>query len=168
MYLWPRAAAFGPSDAPANHMSKSNVNPNHYKVAGRDRQGEDILVERNKQKHAQSLARERFEPRQANQTGPARGGFMLTPPTGSFAESAAKPSPAIEPAPGPTVATPRKTTRPAAKKGAKTGGTKRAAAPKARKAAASATPRKRSAAKSASSRKKASGKKGPARPSRKR
>ena len=24
-------------------MSKSNVNPNHYKVAGRERQGEDIL-----------------------------------------------------------------------------------------------------------------------------
>jgi hypothetical protein len=44
-------------------MSKSNVNPNHYKVAGRERQGEDILQHRHKQKLAETLARERFEPR---------------------------------------------------------------------------------------------------------
>jgi hypothetical protein len=43
-------------------MSKSNVNPNHYKVAGRERQGEDIVQERHRQKHAQSLARARSEP----------------------------------------------------------------------------------------------------------
>lgn len=40
-------------------MSKSNVNPNHYKVAGRERQGEDIAQARNKQKHAESLVRRR-------------------------------------------------------------------------------------------------------------
>jgi hypothetical protein len=42
-------------------MSKNNVNPNHYKVAGRERQGEDIAQTRNKQKHAESLVRRRAE-----------------------------------------------------------------------------------------------------------
>ena len=42
-------------------MSKHNVNPDQYKVAGRERQGEDILQARNKQKLAQSVVRERFE-----------------------------------------------------------------------------------------------------------
>lgn len=42
-------------------MSKSNVNPNHYKVAGRERQGEDIPQARNKQKHAKSVVRRRTE-----------------------------------------------------------------------------------------------------------
>ena len=54
-------------------MSKSNVHPDHYKVAGRDRQGEDILQARHKQKRAQMLAQERFEPR------------LTTPPTASRA-----------------------------------------------------------------------------------
>lgn len=43
-------------------MSKSNVNPNHYKVSGRERQGEDILQGRHKQKHTQSLVRGRSGP----------------------------------------------------------------------------------------------------------
>jgi hypothetical protein len=43
-------------------MSKSNVNPNHYKVAGRERQGEDITQVWHKQKHAESLVRRRFGP----------------------------------------------------------------------------------------------------------
>jgi hypothetical protein len=43
-------------------MSKSNVNPNHYKVAGRERQGEDIAQIRHKQKLAENLARRRSEP----------------------------------------------------------------------------------------------------------
>jgi hypothetical protein len=38
-------------------MSKHNVNPDHYKVAGRERQGEDIVHER--QKQSMSKARER-------------------------------------------------------------------------------------------------------------
>jgi hypothetical protein len=42
-------------------MSKSNVNPNHYKVAGRERQGEDVAQARNKQKHAESVVRRRSE-----------------------------------------------------------------------------------------------------------
>ncbi|HEY6555551.1 MAG TPA: hypothetical protein VI669_19495, partial [Vicinamibacteria bacterium] len=42
-------------------MSKSNVNPNHYKVAGRERQGEDITQTRYKQKLAESEARRRLE-----------------------------------------------------------------------------------------------------------
>ena len=40
-------------------MSKSNVNPNHYKIAGRERQSEDIVQVRYRQKHAQSLVRVR-------------------------------------------------------------------------------------------------------------
>jgi hypothetical protein len=43
-------------------MSKSNVNPNHYKVAGRERQGEDIVQTRHKRKHALSLVRDRSTP----------------------------------------------------------------------------------------------------------
>jgi hypothetical protein len=43
-------------------MTKSNVNPNHYKVAGRERQGEDIAQARNKQKHAESLVAARTGP----------------------------------------------------------------------------------------------------------
>lgn len=40
-------------------MSKSNVNPNHYKVAGRERQGEDIAQARNKQQYAENLVHQR-------------------------------------------------------------------------------------------------------------
>ena len=36
-------------------MSKSNVNPNHYKVAGRERQGEDIEQVRHKRRYAESM-----------------------------------------------------------------------------------------------------------------
>jgi hypothetical protein len=42
-------------------MSKNNVNPNHYKVAGRARQGEDIAQARNRQRYAEALVRERTE-----------------------------------------------------------------------------------------------------------
>ena len=42
-------------------MSKSNVHPGQYKVAGRERQGEDIAQVWNKQKLAESLVRSRFE-----------------------------------------------------------------------------------------------------------
>jgi hypothetical protein len=37
-------------------MTKSNVNPDHYKTAGRERQGEDIVQEIQKQKFAQEEA----------------------------------------------------------------------------------------------------------------
>ena len=37
-------------------MTKSNVNPDHYKTAGRERQGEDIVQEIHKQKFAQEEA----------------------------------------------------------------------------------------------------------------
>jgi hypothetical protein len=36
--------------------NKNNVNPDHYKIAGRDRQGEDILHEQNKQQYSQAKA----------------------------------------------------------------------------------------------------------------
>ena len=35
-------------------MTKSNVNPDHYKTAGRERQGEDIVQEIHKQKYTQA------------------------------------------------------------------------------------------------------------------
>jgi hypothetical protein len=78
-----------------NPMSKSNVNPNHYKVAGRERQGEDILQLRNKQKLAQSLARERFEPRQPNPpyTGPGGEEFVPEASESPSPESSAKARP---------------------------------------------------------------------------
>ncbi|MBP7778850.1 MAG: hypothetical protein KA371_17170 [Acidobacteria bacterium] len=63
-------------------MSKSNVNPNHYKVAGRGRQGEDIAQARNRQKHAESLARRRAERGAAAPKTPA-------PPKGAAARGAA-------------------------------------------------------------------------------
>lgn len=37
-------------------MTKSNVNPNHYKTAGRERLGEDIVQEIHKQKLTQADA----------------------------------------------------------------------------------------------------------------
>lgn len=37
-------------------MTKANVNPNYYKTAGRERQGEDIVQEIHKQKFAQEEA----------------------------------------------------------------------------------------------------------------
>jgi hypothetical protein len=73
-------------------MSKSNVNPNHYKVAGRERQGEDIAQARNKQKHAESVVRRRTEsgakPRTSTpqegatspDVAPARAAKTATPP----------------------------------------------------------------------------------------
>jgi hypothetical protein len=36
---------------------KNNVNPDHYKIEGRDRQGEDVLHEVNKQQYAQAQAK---------------------------------------------------------------------------------------------------------------
>jgi hypothetical protein len=55
--VWPPSTTNGVN----TDMSKSNVHPNHYKVAGRERQGEDIAQARNKQKHAESVARRRTE-----------------------------------------------------------------------------------------------------------
>ncbi len=37
-------------------MTKSNVDPDHYKTAGRERQGDDIVQEIHKQKLAQAEA----------------------------------------------------------------------------------------------------------------
>jgi len=72
-------------------MGKSNVNPNHYKVAGRERQGEDILQTRHKQKHARSLLPGRSTPhtrreRPALVPGPPpRGAAPLRPPAANTA-----------------------------------------------------------------------------------
>ena len=54
---------------------KSNVNPGHYKVAGRERQGEDVLHDLNKAMLAESRAnlqeQGRFEERTAANQGGA-------------------------------------------------------------------------------------------------
>ena len=76
-------------------MSKSNVNPNHYKVSGRERQGEDILQARHKQKHAQSLVRGRSAPhvrreRPALIPGPPPPGAAPLRTTRKTANTAAK------------------------------------------------------------------------------
>ena len=41
---------------------KNNVNPDHYKTRGRERQGEDILQEVHKQQYAQAQKRENQKP----------------------------------------------------------------------------------------------------------
>jgi hypothetical protein len=45
--------------------TKNNVNPNHYKEEGRERPGQDINQEINKQKFTQSQAAERTKNSQA-------------------------------------------------------------------------------------------------------
>ena len=47
-------------------MTKSNVNPNHYKTAGRERQGEDIVQEIHKQKLRQADAAHAGRPDASN------------------------------------------------------------------------------------------------------
>jgi hypothetical protein len=74
-------------------MTKSNVNPNHYKVAGRDRQGEGILQERHKQKHAQSLARKRFEQTTLPRATAPAGALVPAPSPGPSRPSAAAEEP---------------------------------------------------------------------------
>ena len=83
-------------------MSKHNVNPDHYKVAGRERQGEDILQARNKQKLAQSLVRERFEMRQAVPAGtsPADPSAFPSAPSVASARQESGSSGATPPEPG--------------------------------------------------------------------
>lgn len=73
-------------------MSKSNVNPDHYKVAGRERQGENIVQIRHKQKHARNLIAARSAPharreRPALIPGPPPGGAA---PLGKVSSTAAK------------------------------------------------------------------------------
>jgi hypothetical protein len=102
-------------------MSKSNVNPNHYKVAGRERQGEDILQVRHRQKLSQSLARERFENRQPF---PFHGASGSEPPPEPEA-----PRPAVIRA---RAAKPGAETRPTARKRS-TGAKAATGAPRARK-----------------------------------
>lgn len=43
--------------------SKSNVHPDHYKVAGRGRQGEDIIQEQYKKKYREAQERAKVERR---------------------------------------------------------------------------------------------------------
>lgn len=43
-------------------MTKSNVNPDHYKTAGRERQGEDVAQEIHKQKFTQAEAARAGQP----------------------------------------------------------------------------------------------------------
>ena len=114
-------------------MSKSNVNPNHYKVAGRERQGEHILQQRHKQKLAESLARERFEPRPAY-TGPGREVFVPAAPAGRTPESSAKQVPPTNQTARKKPAAARSKAKAAARHAAKPGAKKRAPAPTTRRA----------------------------------
>lgn len=149
----------GASDARLNPMSKSNVNPNHYKVAGRERQGEDILQQRHKQKLAESLARERFEPRQPDPvyTGPGQDVLGPEAPAGPFPESSANQVPPTNLTARKKPAAARRKAKAGARHAAKPGAKKRAPAPTTRrapiKAQASAKAEKRATAqKRASSR----------------
>lgn len=73
-------------------MSKNNVNPNHYKVAGRSRQGEDIPQARNRQKHAESLVLGRAERRAGSRKAGPRGttsAYVALPDTPEPADTTA-------------------------------------------------------------------------------
>jgi hypothetical protein len=114
-------------------MSKSNVNPGQYKLAGRERQGEDIAQVRNKQKRAESLVRMRSEnwPVYQNPAPVADAESAAAAP----AETVEQPAP--EPAAPPAKTAPRaRVARPAAKRAARRN-TKKAPA-----TAAKARPRK--------------------------
>jgi hypothetical protein len=105
-------------------MSKSNVNPDHYKTAGRERQGEDILQVRHKQKRAQMLAQERFEPRLTTSTHASRGRGALVPgppPPGPAPKSTAKQAPSRKQTARMKATTTRGAAKAAAKKPAPTG-----------------------------------------------
>jgi hypothetical protein len=100
-------------------MTKSNVNPNHYKVAGRERQGEDIPQARNKQKHAESLV--------AARTGP-HARFAKTRPAPVMRPMGADPAlSATKTAKKATKKTAKKATKKATRKATKKG-TKKASA----------------------------------------
>ena len=98
-------------------MSKSNVNRNHYKVAGRERQGEDIPQARNKRKHGGAASPGRAPARMARaaarkahatppQTPPGqKRGHNLVP--GRSAPHARFPRAARRAAVGPTGAAPK-------------------------------------------------------------
>ena len=59
-------------------MTKSNVNPDHYKTAGRERQGEDIVQEIHKQKFTQAEAARGGQPGVA-ELHPRRGARRRKP-----------------------------------------------------------------------------------------
>ena len=137
-------------------MSKSNVNPNHYKVAGRERQGEDILQQRHKQRLAESRTRERFGSRQAY-PGPGREVFVPEASAEPTPEPSTKQVPAISQSARKKPAAARGMTKAAVPQATKPRAKNRAPAPTTRraptKAQASAKTGKRSAAqKRASSR----------------
>ena len=58
---------------------KNNVNPDHYKEEGRERPGQDINQEINKQKYTQSQTRQRIQNN--------NGGSNLIPGTAPVGES---------------------------------------------------------------------------------
>src|SRR5688500_8777883 len=120
-------------------MSKHNVNPDHYKVAGRERQGEDILQARNKQKLAQSAVRERFEKRQAVPAGtsPADPSACPSEPSVASARQESGSSGEMAPEPGEKPASGRRAAAPARKSTA--AARSRKGAPAAKKRTASST-----------------------------
>ena len=119
-------------------MSKSNVNPGQYKVAGRERQGEDIAQIQNKQKLAESLVRSRFE-------GDER--FQQPAPAEEPEAGGVPPTPAAKPTAPEAAANKPTTKKSAAKRATKKPATKKRAAkkPAAKKPAAKkrATTRRR-------------------------
>src|SRR5688500_13733267 len=115
-------------------MSKHNANPDHYKVAGRERQGEDILQPRNKQKLAQSAVRERFEMRQAVPAGTSPADPSTFPSTPSVASARQESGSSREtpPAPGDEAASSRGAAAPAHRPTATAGSRKAASTAKKR------------------------------------
>jgi hypothetical protein len=119
-------------------MSKSNVHPGQYKVAGRERQGEDIAQVWNKQKLAESLVRSRFE-------GDER--FQQPAPAGEPESAGAAPTRDVKPTAPKGAANKQRTSRSAASRAAKKPAARKQAAKK--RAARKPAAKKRATAKRA-------------------
>jgi hypothetical protein len=79
--------------------NKNRVNPDHYKVAGRDPQGEDFTPDLNRQAFGREIARMRFGRTAANFI-PGAAPVGEAPPNGAVRGSRGAPSPKTAPVAG--------------------------------------------------------------------
>ncbi|MBI2835163.1 MAG: hypothetical protein HYX76_12130 [Acidobacteria bacterium] len=76
--------------------SKNNVNPDHYRVKGRERQGENLLHEEHRHRLADTRARTRWDAQQTSR----KAGVASTSEKGSSTRHPFEPAPATKPVPG--------------------------------------------------------------------
>jgi hypothetical protein len=86
--------------------SKNNVNPDHYKTRGRERQGEDVIQEVNRQTFAEERAGHHRAPTERDDTGAMppqtsrKSGVASTSQKEAGARHGAEPEPASNKVPG--------------------------------------------------------------------